>query len=81
VTVSGILFERYSAVRTSCGAKLCSTPALATKLSDGIHFGTGLKLMYDVQRYHYTTLPLSVEQRAIFEAYGAPQTRRQAPGP
>jgi hypothetical protein len=31
ITVSGMSFDGCSAVTTSCGAKLCSTPALATK--------------------------------------------------
>lgn len=39
---------------------------------NGIHFGTGVKLMYDVKNYHYATLPLSKDQRAIFEIFGAP---------
>jgi hypothetical protein len=40
---------------------------------DGIVFGTGLKLMYDIKSYHYNTLPLSDGQRAIFETFGAPR--------
>jgi hypothetical protein len=53
---------------------------MVAKGQDGIQFGTGVKLMYDVKRFHYLTLPLSAIQRAVFETYGAPEARRQAPG-
>lgn len=49
-------------------------PRVATG-ENGIQFGTGLKLMFDVRKYHYNTLPLSQDQRLIFEQFGAPRVR------
>jgi hypothetical protein len=46
-----------------------------------IAFDTGVKLMFDVKLYSYETLPLSNEQRAIFEAYGAPGSGGGRPVP